>query len=275
MLNKILKIVGIILLLLVISAFVIPYFFKDQIKAKILSSINENVDAKVAYADADLSLFRNFPNASVSIENLSIINKAPFEGDTLVAFEELNLKMSIKELFKGNEEPINIDGISSKNGLINIIFNKDGIGNYDIALKNKSKKEDKKSNFESDGDEYIFLYEAVFASEFSELITKEEKPPTVDFLREIYKDILKNETLDKVNQYPFSKLPPEGSRRSVNSRNSTNRAIENAPEEKDPPPWLPTWYLFPNSLENPVCQSHDPRFVRHFHEYLLKKTPML
>ena len=145
MLKKILKIVGIVLLLLVISAFAIPYFFKDQIKAKILTSINEKVDAKVAFVDADLSLFRNFPNASVSIEKLSIINKAPFEGDTLVAFDELNLKMSIKELFKGDNEPINIDGISSKNGLINIIFNKDGIGNYDIALKDKNNIEDEKS----------------------------------------------------------------------------------------------------------------------------------
>ncbi len=145
MLKKILKIIGIVLLLLVISAFAIPYFFKDQIKAKILTSINEKVDAKVAFADADLSLFRNFPNASVSIEKLSIINKAPFEGDTLVAFDELNLKMSIKELFKGDNEPINIDGISSKNGLINIIFNKDGIGNYDIALKDKNNIEDEKS----------------------------------------------------------------------------------------------------------------------------------
>ena len=145
MLKKILKIVGIVLLLLVVSAFAIPYFFKDQIKAKILTSINEKVDAKVAFADADLSLFRNFPNASVSIEKLSIINKAPFEGDTLVAFDELNLKMSIKELFKGDNEPINIDGISSKNGLINIIFNKDGIGNYDIALKDKNNIEDEKS----------------------------------------------------------------------------------------------------------------------------------
>jgi len=143
MFKKILKIVGIVLLLLVISAFAIPYFFKDQIKAKILSSINEKVDAKVAFADADLSLFRNFPNASVSIEKLSIINKAPFEGDTLVSFEELNLKMSIKELFNDDNEPMNIDGISSKNGLINIIFNKDGIGNYDIAKKDNGKDDEK------------------------------------------------------------------------------------------------------------------------------------
>ena len=146
MANRILKIVGIILLLLIISAFVIPYFFKDQIKAKIENAINESVDAKVTFKDVDLSLFSSFPKASVSVEKLSIINNAPFKGVTLVAVEELNLKMSILELFKGNYEPINIEGFSAKNGLINIVFNKEGIGNFDIALKNNDSKDGKKKN---------------------------------------------------------------------------------------------------------------------------------
>ncbi len=145
MAKKILKIVGIIFLLLIVSAFAIPYLFQNQIKAKIAKAINENVDAKVAFNDADLSLFKSFPKATISVEKLSIINKAPFEGDTLVAFDELNLKMSVMELFNSDDEPMNIEGISSKNGLINIIFNKDGVGNYDIALKNKDKKDTGKS----------------------------------------------------------------------------------------------------------------------------------
>jgi hypothetical protein len=143
--KKILKITGIIILLIVALLFAIPYFFKDQINAKILESINENVDAKVNFADANLSLFKSFPQANVTIEKLSIINKAPFKGDTLVYLGELNLKMSIKELFKGKEETMNIEAISSKNGLINILFNKDGIGNFDIALKNKDDKDSNKS----------------------------------------------------------------------------------------------------------------------------------
>ncbi|MCD0468539.1 AsmA family protein [Flavobacterium sp. JAS] len=141
MLKKILKISAIVLVVIVAALFAIPYFFKDQIKAKIVEAINESVDAKVSFADADLSLFKNFPNATVGIEKLVIINKAPFEGDTLVSLGELNLKMSIKELFKGKEEPLSIQGISSTNGLINIIFNKDGVGNFDIALKDKDKTE--------------------------------------------------------------------------------------------------------------------------------------
>ena len=146
MLKKILKITGIIILIIAASLFAIPYFFKDQIKAKIADAINKNVDAKVSFADADLSLFKNFPNANVTLDKLVIINKAPFEGDTLVSLGELNLKMSIKELFKGKNEAMNIDGITSKNGLINIIFNKDGIGNYDIALKDDKSKDDGKSS---------------------------------------------------------------------------------------------------------------------------------
>ncbi|RTY84254.1 AsmA family protein [Flavobacterium sp. LS1P28] len=137
MLKKVLKIIGILVILLVLTLFAAPFLFKDQIKAKISQVINEKVDAKVTFAEADLSLFKNFPNANVTLEKLVIINKAPFEGDTLLSLGELNLKMSIKELFKGKNEAIVIDGITSKNGLINIIFNKDGLGNYDIALKEK------------------------------------------------------------------------------------------------------------------------------------------
>ena len=143
MIKKILKITGIIILLLTVSLFAIPYFFKDQIKAKITKVINEKVDATVSFADADLSFFKSFPLANVSVDKLLIINKAPFEGDTLVSMGELNLKMSIRELFKGKEEPMNIEAISTENALINIIFNKDGIGNFDIALKNKEKSEEK------------------------------------------------------------------------------------------------------------------------------------
>lgn len=135
MLSKILKVVGSILILLLVTLFAVPYFFKDQIKAKITEAINKKVDAKVSFEDADLSLFKNFPNATVKVSKLNIINKAPFLGDTLISVQEIDLKMSIKELFKGKDESMDIQGIATKNGVINILFNKEGIGNYDIAIK--------------------------------------------------------------------------------------------------------------------------------------------
>ena len=143
MLKKILKITGIVLLVLVIALVSIPFLFKDKIQQMVVNTINDNLDATVAFEDIDLSLLKNFPNANVTINELSIINKAPFAGDTLLYSGEINLKMSVKELFKGENEPMNIESFSSKNAKINILFDKNGLGNFDIALKDKSKEDEK------------------------------------------------------------------------------------------------------------------------------------
>ena len=95
MVKKILKGLGIFLLLTVIALAAAPFLFKDKIKALVLKTINENVDATVAFTDVDLSLFKNFPQANITINQLSIINKAPFEGDTLFYSGELKSKLTL------------------------------------------------------------------------------------------------------------------------------------------------------------------------------------
>jgi hypothetical protein len=142
MAKKILKGLGIFLLVTIIALAAAPFLFKDKIKAMVLKSINENVDATVAFTDVDLSLLKSFPNANVTISNLGIINKAPFEGDTLFYAGETNLKMSIKELFKSENETMNLQSFRLKDAVVNVIFNKDGIGNFDIALKDDEEKKD-------------------------------------------------------------------------------------------------------------------------------------
>lgn len=146
MIKKILKGLGIFLVIALIALVSIPFLFKDKIKEMIVKAINENVDATVAFEDVDLSLLKSFPQANVTIDRLSIINKAPFAGDTLFYSGEVNLKMSIKELFKGEGEAMNIESFSSTNGVVNILFDKNGLGNFDIAIKEeKDKKDDSES----------------------------------------------------------------------------------------------------------------------------------
>jgi hypothetical protein len=145
MLKKILKITGITLLVLIIGLIAAPFIFKDKIKEMIAKTLNESVDAKIAFEDVDLSFLKSFPQANVTIDKLSIINKAPFEGDTLFYSGETNLKMSIKELFKDATETINLKSISTENAVVNIIFNKDGLGNYDIALKDDKPENENES----------------------------------------------------------------------------------------------------------------------------------
>ena len=83
--KKILKISGIVLLVLLVLLFTLPFLFKDKIKAKLDSEIAKSINAKVYY-DTDkfsLSIFRNFPNLTLSLGNFGMVGKADgFAGDT-------------------------------------------------------------------------------------------------------------------------------------------------------------------------------------------------
>jgi len=149
--KKILKYTVISFCILITVLIITPLLFKDKIKDKVVSIINNNLEAEVNFKNIEFSLIKNFPQASISITNLSIVNKAPFYRDTLVYADIINAKMSIKEIFKLSNKPINIEGFSIKNALINIILNEDGKSNYDITIKNKdnsnnSENSDNKSN---------------------------------------------------------------------------------------------------------------------------------
>lgn len=138
--KKVLKGLGIFLLVTMIALATAPFLFKDKIKEMIAKTLNENVNANIAFENVNLSLFKSFPQAHVTIDKLSIKNKAPFAGDTLLYAGETNVTMNIKELFKGEGETMSLESFSAVDGIVNIIFNKDGVGNFDIALKEAEEK---------------------------------------------------------------------------------------------------------------------------------------
>jgi hypothetical protein len=140
MLKKILKITGISFLVIILFLVAAPYLFKDKIKEMITQTLNENVNANIAFDEVDLSFFKSFPKANVTIEKLSIITKAPFEKDTLLYAGETHVTMRMTELFKGENEAMQLESFSVVDGIVNIIFNKDGLGNFDIALKDEKEK---------------------------------------------------------------------------------------------------------------------------------------
>ncbi|MDT0688692.1 AsmA-like C-terminal region-containing protein [Salegentibacter sp. F188] len=133
--KKALKIFGIFILVVVIILIAAPFVFETQIENFVKKTINKNVNAQVEFSEIDLSFFRSFPQATVVLSDVSVINKAPFEGDTLALSEEVLLEMSIKELFKGSEEPKSIDEFRLNNAYVNIKVDSLGNANYDIAIE--------------------------------------------------------------------------------------------------------------------------------------------
>lgn len=131
MLKKILKIVGIFLLVLVIAAIAIPYFFKGKIMSIVKTELNKQLVADVDFKDVDISLIRHFPRLAVALEDLSVVNRAPFAGDTLFAVKKIDLALNLMSVIKGDKMDIyNVDIVAPR---IHAIINKEGLVNWDIT----------------------------------------------------------------------------------------------------------------------------------------------
>ena len=133
--KKAFKILSVIVVLLILFLVATPFLFKDSIEKLVLKNINNNINATVSWESLDISLLSSFPEAAVKLKNFSVINHAPFKGDTLASGALLELDMGIKQLFNKGKKPIQVDALVLEDALINILVNKRGQANYDIVKK--------------------------------------------------------------------------------------------------------------------------------------------
>lgn len=131
--KKAFKIIGIIIGIVIVLLLISPFIFKGSLEKILKRTINENLNATVAWDNLDLSLFRSFPDAALELNNFSITNKAPFDGDTLASGKSLQLEMGIMQLFKSKD--LKIDAVKLDEAFINLKIDSLGNANYDVALK--------------------------------------------------------------------------------------------------------------------------------------------
>ena len=129
--KKVFKWVAILILVLLITLISLPFIFKDKIVAKVKEETNKAINAKVDFGEFDLSLIRNFPNFSLRVNNLSVINNAPFDGDTLLFAKQLDLTIDVMSVIKG--EQITIKRIGVESPVMYFLINEKGKTNWDIA----------------------------------------------------------------------------------------------------------------------------------------------
>src|SRR6187431_1985527 len=130
-LRKTLKITGIMLLVLIAAAFLIPFLFKKQITDLVKKEINKALIAKVDFKDVSLSLFRHFPKVSISLDELSVAGINEFEKDTLISAKTLDASVNLISAIKGKD--IKVYGVYLESPRIHALVNKNGKANWDIA----------------------------------------------------------------------------------------------------------------------------------------------
>ena len=125
---------GIVLVLLIATAIIIPIVFKDDIKAAIDKEIAKNINADVVFDvnNFSLTVFKNFPNITVQVKELGVFNHEPFEGVALFVVDRLDVELNLKQLLFGDE--IRIKGITLERPQITVNVLADGRANYDITF---------------------------------------------------------------------------------------------------------------------------------------------
>lgn len=125
-------VIAALFVLVIGAAFAIPYFFKDQILAEVKKAANESLNARMDFTDVNLSLFRDFPDVSVRLENLTISNLEPFEGIRLADVQSADVTVDIMSIIR-NQKPWRIKYIGVKKPTINVFVLEDGRSNYNIV----------------------------------------------------------------------------------------------------------------------------------------------
>lgn len=127
--KKGLTIVGVIFGLLIILMILVPVLFKGKIKDAVLKAANEQLDATVDIQDFGLNLFSNFPNATLSLDNTTVIGVGDFAKDTLLQARSASVTIDLTSLFGDNYR---ISKINLDNASVYAKVLADGRANWDI-----------------------------------------------------------------------------------------------------------------------------------------------
>ncbi len=141
-----------LILLIVIAAVAIPYFFKDEIVQAVKTQVNENINAEVDFDNnISLSLLRSFPDFSLGIKDLTVMGKGEFEGLRLAKIGQLNLKLDLMSVIK-SDRPVAIESVRIDDANIYVKVTADGKANYDLSLPPDPKAKQSTSSGSSEFD---------------------------------------------------------------------------------------------------------------------------
>lgn len=134
--KKFLKGFLIFLAIMLAALIAFPFLFKKKIAEAVKTQINNEVNAKVNYEDVGISIFKNFPNMTLSLNDVEIVGVQSFEGDTLAHIKKFNIALDIMTIIKSGQK-MKVHSITLVEPHINAIVLSDGKANWDIFKPSK------------------------------------------------------------------------------------------------------------------------------------------
>lgn len=128
--KKTMKIAGITLGVILLLLLILPFAFQGKLAKLVKEEGNKMLNAQFDFRTLNISLLRNFPSASVSLEDFWLKGTGLFENDTLIQAGELTAAVNLFSLF--GDGGYDISRIIVKDTRVHAIVLEDGRPNWDV-----------------------------------------------------------------------------------------------------------------------------------------------
>ena len=121
---------GIVFVVLITILIAIPFVFRNALLEKTRTTINRNLNVDIGFKDFRVSLIKDFPKASLRLQDVTVTGKGTFAGDTLLHVKSLRTSFGILDLFSPND--LTINEIILDNANLKLFVNADNQVNWQI-----------------------------------------------------------------------------------------------------------------------------------------------
>ena len=128
--KRFIKVIGIIIAAILLLIIILPFAFRGKIDDIIKKEGHKMVNAEFDFRKLDISIFRNFPHVSVTLEDFWLKGVDEFANDTLVSVDGLTAGINLFSLF--GKSGIEVNNIELKNSRFHAMVLPDGKANWDI-----------------------------------------------------------------------------------------------------------------------------------------------
>lgn len=130
---------GIFIFVLIAAIIALPIIYKGKIVELVKKEANKGLNANINFDNnIQIGIFRTFPNLNLGIQKLLIVNKAPFQNDTLANIGDLSITLDIMSIFKGDKIRIKAIKVDQAKFYFHVLSN--GKANWDITIPDTAKK---------------------------------------------------------------------------------------------------------------------------------------
>jgi hypothetical protein len=154
-----------IILLFIASLFTFGTFYGDKISGIVISELNKRLNVKVAVGSIEFSMFKHFPSASISLNDVIIYSsetfkKKEFNENTAVFLtaKHLSLQFNVFDLLK---KKYDINKIAIINSKVSIFIDKKGDNNFKILKDDTSSTPSKLTidlkKVQAENCEYVYI----------------------------------------------------------------------------------------------------------------------